>query len=472
MAHIETPTPNPTPCPSWLRDCIIYELNPRTFTSPQGDGDGSGSGTFQSLIKKLPYLHSLGINLIWMAGQNECDSHFSNVWTVYAMRDPRKIDETLGTPNDLKELINAVHRQGMRIIGDVVTHGVTLKSSLLKEHPEWFSGGEWGMADFDYTNEEFRRWWIDLWTATTLSYGFDGWRLDGPNGVSSFADVLGVWDKIAWNCNQQGHPILVMGENSRYHIRQGDIRLFSHDMAADFSATPQFTTMQISCHDEGINMPAMNYYALRGSRFKFGYSSIFGYNIPLFMSGEEFNAGAHLLSQLSKRLYDGIENCREVCFYDNDPKIMQGGWLLGNQIEWLELDQKEHQQMLVDCRKILQIRNENSDILHYDRAHTSILSVDCFPKCGAVPYIRYEKEKAAILVVGNETPLDHEFIVRIPLLEMGFASESNFNVIDLWTGNIVKLSPSNLRSLRVFVPGDYKPGGGVRAYRIEPLQKM
>ena len=38
MAHIEVKTENPTPSPQWLKNAVIYELNPKTFTSPDGEG--------------------------------------------------------------------------------------------------------------------------------------------------------------------------------------------------------------------------------------------------------------------------------------------------------------------------------------------------------------------------------------------------------------------------------------------------
>ena len=56
MAHIEVKTENPTPSPQWLKNAVIYELNPKTFTSPDGEGSGSGSGTFRSTKEKLEYL--------------------------------------------------------------------------------------------------------------------------------------------------------------------------------------------------------------------------------------------------------------------------------------------------------------------------------------------------------------------------------------------------------------------------------
>lgn len=469
MAHIEVKTKNPTSPPKWLRDAVIYEFNPKTFTSPEGEGKGSGSGTFRSAAEKLPYLKELGINTIWLTGFTSGNTHFSNFWTVYAMEDPEKVDEELGTPEELKAFVDEAHRQGIRVIAEAVTHGVTMNSPLREAHPDWFRGSEWGMADFDYSNRDFREWWIRLWIEHTVRFGFDGYRLDGPNGVSSFEEVLGVWDDIAWGCLEQGYEIAVIGENSRYHVRQCDRDTFTHDMAGEFLPDPAYATMQISCHDEGINMGPGNYYVLRGSRFKFGYCAIFGYNIPLFMAGEEFDADVHSVSALKKKIYQGFESSKEIEFYDYNPDTEGGGWLLGNRLCWEEIDRKGHREMLLDCRKILKIRNENADLLHYDRGDTSILPVMSIPKSGSVPYIRYQKGQSAVLIVGNERTVDCEFILRIPLGEMGFPEEGWFQVVDLWSGHERKVEAKYMKCLRIMVPGDYKPEGGVRAYRINPL---
>ncbi len=469
MAHIEVKTKNPTSPPKWLRDAVIYELNPKTFTSPEKEGKGSGSGTFRSTAEKLPYLKELGINTIWLTGFTSGNTHFSNFWTVYAMEDPEKVDEELGTPEELKDFVEEAHRHKIRVIAEAVTHGVTMNSSLREAHPDWFRGSEWGMADFDYSNREFREWWIRLWIGHTVRFGFDGYRLDGPNGVSSFEEVLGVWDDIAWGCLEQGHEIAVIGENSRYHVRQCDRDTFSHDMAGEFLPDPAYATMQISCHDEGINMGPGNYYALRGSRFKFGYCAVFGYNIPLFMAGEEFDADVHSVSALKKKIYQGFESSREIDFYDHNPDTEGGGWLLGNRLCWEEAEQKGHREMLLDCQKILKIRNENADLLHYDRGDTNILPVMSIPKSGSVPYIRYRKGQDAVLVVGNERTVDCTFILRIPLQEMGLEEKGWFQVADLWSGYEWKVEAKYMKCLRVMVPGDYKPEGGVRAYRISPV---
>ncbi|WP_227138410.1 hypothetical protein, partial [Enterocloster bolteae] len=88
-----------------------------------------------------------------------------------------------------------------------------------------------------------------------------------------------------------------------------------------------------------------------------------GITFLFFMAGEEFNANVHCVSKLQKKIYDGFETSKEIDFYDDNHDTPAGGWLLGNRLNWSEIDLPTKKEMLEDCKKILRIRNENSDLL-------------------------------------------------------------------------------------------------------------
>jgi hypothetical protein len=191
--------------PEWAKDLIIYEIATRGFTSP----NGPESGSFRSAREKLPYLQKLGITGIWLTGTNLGDAkHFYNIWTQYACVDPAKLDPALGTSDDFKALIDDAHQRGIRIFMDVITHGVMNNSPLIKEHPEWFSGGSWGMTDFDWhgKHNDLDEWWVKTFTDWVTEYGVDGYRLD----VNIYRPDL--WKRIKQNAATAGHPIVVFNE--------------------------------------------------------------------------------------------------------------------------------------------------------------------------------------------------------------------------------------------------------------------
>lgn len=191
--------------PAWMKDLIIYEVATKGFTSP----NGPESGTFNSLRSKLNYLEELGINGLWLSGYSLCDPHhFYNIWTQYAVIEPNKFDPTLGTARDFKALIDEAHQHGIRVFLDVITHGLMKHSPVIKEHPEWFRGGSWGMTDFDWNGGhiELENWWVRIYTDFVTHYGIDGFRLD----VDIYRPDL--WERIRKNATIAGHPIVIWEE--------------------------------------------------------------------------------------------------------------------------------------------------------------------------------------------------------------------------------------------------------------------
>jgi maltose alpha-D-glucosyltransferase / alpha-amylase len=46
----------------WYKNAVIYCLSVATFM----DANGDGTGDFQGLMRRLDYLHGLGITAIWL----------------------------------------------------------------------------------------------------------------------------------------------------------------------------------------------------------------------------------------------------------------------------------------------------------------------------------------------------------------------------------------------------------------------
>lgn len=195
------------PSPAWTKNLIIYEIATKGFTSP----NGPESGNFANLRAKLDYLQELGITGVWLTGYSLCDRHhFYNIWTQYAVIDPRKFDPTLGTAKEFKALIDDAHGHGIRVFLDVVTHGLMNDSPVVKAHPEWFRGSTWGMTDFDWTggHTDLDDWWVKVYTDFVTTYRVDGYRLD----VSIYRPD--VWERVRLNAAASGHPIVIWEESN------------------------------------------------------------------------------------------------------------------------------------------------------------------------------------------------------------------------------------------------------------------
>jgi hypothetical protein len=441
----------------WLKDLIIYEINPYAFNIPNGEK----YGTFSSVADKIEYLSDIGINSIWLAGYCEATDHFRGIPTVYATLRPDKIDPRLGSAEELKQLIAKAHKYNIRIFLDAITHGVTNDSSLIREHPDWFSGTSWGMTDYVYENNEFRKWYIETWTNYVLEFEVDGFRLDGPNGVQPWPNALQIWEEVIEKCAKHGKSVLIFPENMPYHFQQGlDETLdpkfkYDHNPVVRYSRIPRYKCRAISNHDYGIDRYAeKSYYQLWGSRYLLAYEYIFSYNIPIIMSGEEFNANYESLPGAHRELYGG-----------------NGGssvWLYASKLNWDQTNEPEKQAFLNDFRKILHIKHENCDLLHYDRLNTKICKVEFTSNIfnAPVPYFRYDNKKA-ILVVGNNTLEHASFTLNIPVECINKSNALTCQVKDLWFNSTSEIAIEHLQNFTVDVLPDLRKNGGFRVFRIE-----
>jgi hypothetical protein len=442
--------PDRVGAPQWVADLAICEINPRGFTSPNGAGDGHGSGTFRSAAARMPYLAETGANAVWLAGYQEATDHFYGVWSAYAVRRFDSFDPSLGDADDFRYLVNAAHAAGVRVLLEVISHGVLRDSPLVGEYPEWFlPHGSWGMADFDYRNAEFRTWWIDLWTTYVTSYGVDGFRVDLGLGDAT------LWDEIANRCAAAGHPIVILCERERYHLAQNDWPALSPDIAAEWHGTgDRFRTQQLSCHDEGWSALPGNHYRVRGSRAWFGYGAAFSHRIPLWFAGEEFDAEQVNLPAVRRGLFGA-----------GGP----GGWLYGCQLPWDQLGDPARAAFHADVSRMFAIRRAHRDLLNCDRWRNEMLALTSAPDAPLVPYARVRRGEKVIVVAGNDTAHPLDVRLALPLDGVGFDRTGRYRVRDLWLGGDRFLTGDEIAAGFLATIGpDKSPLGGVAIFEIVP----
>lgn len=214
----------------------------------------------------------------------------------------------------------------------------------------------------------------------------------------------------------------------------------------------------LSCHDEGWEgfSNTENPYVAEGSRCVFGYSCLFTPAIPIFMGGEEFNADYRPLPMLSYHLYD-------------KKRIGEGKWLYGSWIEWDQLKEKKHQEMLADVKKMIAIRKQEKDVIHsvYNEAKPRIEKV-AYQSSSVVPapYILWNNRKA-ILIAGNNLEKNVKLTVTLPLDKIGMSEASQIRITDLWNGGEKTMDVKNAADFSFAIKKDKVAGGGLAVYKIE-----
>lgn len=138
-AEVEVTTATKTEDFDWDEAVIYFMLTDRFNNGDSSNDDPLGigydktvsgsyhGGDFKGITQKLDYLKDLGINTIWISpivdqiGQNIGDS--ANCYYAYHgywAKDFEKLNPHFGSLEDLKELIDAAHDKGIKIMVDVV----------------------------------------------------------------------------------------------------------------------------------------------------------------------------------------------------------------------------------------------------------------------------------------------------------------------------------------------------------------
>jgi len=108
-------------------------------------------GDLRGLIEHLDELRALGVGTVWVSPVFAMRTEpfhgygaFHGYWT-YALD---RLEPRFGTVAELRELRDALHARGMRLVLDLVLNHVGPDAPLTREHPEWFHH-EGGLEDWN-----------------------------------------------------------------------------------------------------------------------------------------------------------------------------------------------------------------------------------------------------------------------------------------------------------------------------------
>jgi maltose alpha-D-glucosyltransferase/alpha-amylase len=107
----------------WYKNAIIYCLSVGTFMDTNKDGIGD----FQGLMRRLDYLHGLGITAIWLM-PFQTSPHKDD---GYDVSDYYNVDQRYGTLGDFTEFTHGAAQRGIRVLIDLVVNHTS------DQHP-WF----------------------------------------------------------------------------------------------------------------------------------------------------------------------------------------------------------------------------------------------------------------------------------------------------------------------------------------------
>ncbi|MBE0671486.1 MAG: alpha-glucosidase [Anaerolineales bacterium] len=190
----------------WYHRTSIYQIYPRSFY----DSNGDGIGDLQGIIQKLDYIHELGFETIWIS------PFFSSPQADmgYDISSYTDIAPEYGTLDDALQLIQEVHKRGMKVVFDMVMNHTSIEHPWFKESrssrdnpkADWYiwrdkpnnwqsitGGSGWHYSkergqyfwssflpfqpDLNYRNPEVKKTMFET-VCFWLDKGVDGFRLD------------------------------------------------------------------------------------------------------------------------------------------------------------------------------------------------------------------------------------------------------------------------------------------------------
>jgi maltooligosyltrehalose trehalohydrolase len=163
-----------------LKELIIYELHVGTFTQ---------EGTFESIIGHLGYLSDLGITAIELMPVSQFPGNRN--WGYDGVY-PFAPQNAYGSPQALKRLVNACHKEGIGVVLDVVYNHLGPEGNYLGSFAPYFTDmykTPWGQAiNFDGPHsDEVRHYFISNALYWITEYHVDALRIDAIHGIFDFS---------------------------------------------------------------------------------------------------------------------------------------------------------------------------------------------------------------------------------------------------------------------------------------------
>lgn len=123
----------------WYKNAIIYCLSVGTYM----DADGDGVGDFKGLLRRLDYLHGLGITTIWLMPFQTSPGRDDG----YDVADYYSVDSRYGTLGDFVEFTHGCKQRGIRVIIDLVVNHTS-------DQHHWFKAARRDK------NSPYRDWYV------------------------------------------------------------------------------------------------------------------------------------------------------------------------------------------------------------------------------------------------------------------------------------------------------------------------
>jgi maltooligosyltrehalose trehalohydrolase len=192
-----------------LETMIIYELHVGTFTP---------EGTFRAIIPRLPDLQDLGINAIELMPVAQFPGERN--WGYDGVY-PFAVHNSYGYPEQLKQLVDACHQEGIAVILDVVYNHFGPEGNYTSRFAPYLTETyrtPWGSAiNFDHAHSyNVRQFFIQNAIYWLTEFHIDALRLDAIHAIYDLGAkhfLAELAENVAVLSAQQGRKLYLIAES-------------------------------------------------------------------------------------------------------------------------------------------------------------------------------------------------------------------------------------------------------------------
>jgi maltose alpha-D-glucosyltransferase/alpha-amylase len=152
----------------WYKNAVIYCLSVGAYM----DANGDGIGDFPGVMRRLDYLHGLGVTAIWLMPFQTSPGRDDG----YDVSDYYGVDSRYGTLGDFVEFTHGAKQRGIRVLIDLVVNHTS------DEHP-------WFQAARRDPQSKYRNWYV--WSKKKPKHADQGMVFPGVQ------ETTWTWDKLA-----------------------------------------------------------------------------------------------------------------------------------------------------------------------------------------------------------------------------------------------------------------------------------
>jgi len=421
-----------------------YELFPRSQS-----GDPSRHGTFDDVIRRLPYVKDLGFDVLYFTPihpigktnrkgrNNSLTPEPGDPGSVYAIGSEEgghtAVHPELGTLEDFRRLVAAAHEHGLEIALDFAIQ-CSPDHPWIKEHPEWFDWRPDGSIKFaenppkkyeDIVNvhfygESLPSLWIELRDVVLfwVAQGVKIFRVDNPH-----TKPIPFWEWMIADVNSRHPDVIFLAEAFTRPKMMKKLAKIGFQQSYTYFTWRNTKAELIEYMTELAHTPMGEYY-----RPNF-FANTPDIN-PYFLQTSG-RAGFIVRGTLAATLSSvyGIYNGFELC--EGTPVPGKEEYLDSEKYELKAWDYDRPGNIREHIRRLNQIRRENPALWDF----RNILFLNAWnDQILAYARMTREKDNCVVVLVNLDPRNRQECTYEVPLWEFGLPDHATIEAEDLLNG--------------------------------------